>query len=140
MTNNNSVAKIIIINDLERIPHLKKKNLKQASAIANKIHPNVMSRITKPQCDAKMCVIFPCDEDNDWDEIIECKNGCNIHIRYEGVVLIKGLNENAPENYECEKCRSGNENVTFLEEKLIVVKTEITSEILSLSINTKNLK
>ena len=55
MTNNKSVANMIIIIDLETIPHFKKNNLKQASAIANKIHPNVMSRRRKnlnvtPKC------------------------------------------------------------------------------------------
>ena len=76
------------------------------------------SKKKKTNCDAQICVIFPCDEGSEWDEELVCHNGCRIHLRCEGKIY----DEVIPDNYECEKCKLKNGNRDWLEEHIVKKK------------------
>ena len=71
----------------------------------------------KSSCDAEMCLIFPIDEECGWDDHFECKNGCKLHIRCEGLAPI---NEGGylPHDYECRSCATELGNERWLEKHL----------------------
>ena len=79
-------------------------------------------------CDTEMCLIFPVDRDNDWDEMIECINGCKVHHRCEGLVPIEPEDE-IPENYVCKTCETETGNESWLEERLLDAKLNLTVKI-----------
>ena len=96
--------RMVIINDLERISLLIDGKMMEARSIAGKnYNKRKKSNRKKIDCDAELCLIFPIDMDNDWDQEFECKNGCKIHIRCEGLVPIEE-DIKLPENYICKSC------------------------------------
>jgi len=117
LRSNNYLAKMVIMNDLERIPLLLDNKIKEAEYVAKKNYPKHKSKRNKVNCDAEMCLLFPCDEENGWDESFKCINGCDIHVRCEGLVTIN-IDDKVPENYECESCKTGKTNKNYIKETL----------------------
>ena len=65
---NFNLARMVVINDLERIPFLMMGDEKGAEVIAKKNYTVKNSRQRRVKCDTEMCLIFPVDKENDWDE------------------------------------------------------------------------
>ena len=109
---------MVVLNDLQRIPLINDNKFKEASNIAKANYVSKKNETNKKmQCDAELCLIYNCDVENDWAEMLTCKNTCKIHIHCEGVVLIDE-EECMPTNYECKQCQSGKSNKEWLEETL----------------------
>ena len=83
-------------------------------------------RAEKNNFDANIRVIFPCDEQSDWDEELFCHNKCRIHLRCEGRILEDLC---LPENYECEECKTGAANKEWLEDKINERKHNLIEEV-----------
>ena len=92
--------------------------MKEAAGITNKGYSKVKSKAKKSDCDSGLCVIFPCDEQNGFADILTCKNGCKVHNRCEGIVYVP-TNYIEPETYTCKKCTFGNGGNEWLENSLI---------------------
>ena len=73
-----------------------------------------------------MCVIFPCDEASEWDEMFKCCNECRIHLRCEGKILEEQC---LPDNYECQQCRTRFGNKTWLEETVLERKNVLEEKV-----------
>ena len=63
---NNSLDKVVSVNDLERLCHIKKR------------YKKVTSKKKKQDCDSEFCLIFPCDKENGFADTILCQNGCKL--------------------------------------------------------------
>lgn len=129
---NSNVAKKVIINDLDRIQLMKQNKLAEAEKKANELYSKNHSRRKKNSCNATFCLIFPCDENNDWDEMFNCDNGCKIHMRCEGVVL-KNEDEEMPNNYTCKQCVNGLSNSEWIENTLRKEEDKLTKHIHNLN-------
>ena len=125
---NANLARMVAINALERIPALMVGDVKAAERISKQNYNNKTSRRKREQCDAEMCIIFPIDIDNNWDERFECLNGCEIHLLCEGLVP-KDENEEMPDRYTCMSCEQESGNKSWLKEKLETAKSELTVKI-----------
>ena len=64
-----------------------------------------------------MCVIFPCDEEHGFADMLTCHNGCKVHNRCEGIVYVPP-DYLEPEIYICNKCRNGTDGSEWLEQLL----------------------
>ena len=115
---NNALDKYIAENDLERLYLIKDNKMKEAVEIANKRYSKVKSKAKKLDCDSGLCVIFPCDEQNGFADLLSCENGCKVHNRCEGIVYVPA-NYIEPETYTCKKCTFGNGGNEWLEKSLI---------------------
>ena len=80
-------------------------------------YTKVKSRAQKQDCDTGLCVIFPCDEENGYADILTCKNGCKVHNRCEGIVYVPH-NYVEPEIYTCKKCNFGLQGDEWIEKEL----------------------
>ena len=137
---NNNLARMVVINDLERIPLLIAGDEKGAEEVAKRNYTTKKSRRKRVKCDAELCLIFPIDMDNDWDEKIVCStNECEVHVRCEGLVPIDA-DERMPENYVCEKCRTGFGNKSWIETKLEKEKLQLTVKIVKVERQISELK
>ena len=136
---NNNLARLVIINDLERLPLLVAGNEKAAEAVAKRNYASKKSRRKRATCDSEICLLFPVDMDNDWDAKFVCINGCNIHVRCEGLVPVDE-NERMPENYLCHSCRSETGNKSWLEQKLKGEKEKLTVKIVQLEREINKIK
>ena len=116
---NVTLAQMVVLNDLKRVPLIKEGKVDEAAKVAEENYNTKKKRKSKnkPSCDAELCLIFSCDVENDWDETFSCKNMCEIHVRCEGAVLMEEGDE-MPENYECHRCKNGETNQKWLEETL----------------------
>ena len=103
-SSNNNLAKMVVINDFERLKFLTEGKHKEAESIAKQMHGQTKSRAKKQNCGAKQCIIFPCDEENGWDESFECTNGCIIHVRCDGLAPIES-DFILPEDYTYNQCK-----------------------------------
>ena len=65
---NTNLARLVVINDLERIPALMAGDEKAAEKIARQNYTGKKSRRKREQCYAELCLIFPIDTDNDWEQ------------------------------------------------------------------------
>ena len=133
-SSNNNLAKMVILNDFERLKLLTEGKIKEAEIIAKEMHGQTKSKANKQNCGAEQCIIFPCDEENGWDESFECKNGCTIHIRCDGLAPIES-DFQLPQEYTCNQCRKEVGNKTWLEKTLNETKSKLTTNIHD--INTK---
>ena len=122
------LAHMVTINDLSRVKLLKVGKLIEAENKAEENYETKKKRkkAKKNNCDADMCVIFPCDEQSDWDEEFICNNKCRIHLRCEGRILEDLC---LPENYECEECKTGAANKEWLEDKINERKQNLIEEV-----------
>ena len=77
------LAHMISINDYARIKLLKDGKVDEANRKAEENYESVKKKrkTEKNDCDAEMCIIFPCDEASEWDETFSCCKGCKIHLR-----------------------------------------------------------
>ena len=125
---NFNLSRMVVINDLERIPLLMMGDEKGAEEIAKRNYSVKNSRQKRMKCDSEMCLIFPVDKDNDWDEMIECINDCKVHHRCEGLVPIEP-EDKIPENYVCKTCETKTGNESWLEERLLDAKLNLTVKI-----------
>ena len=114
---NISLARMVVLNDLKRIPLLKEGLIKEASEVAKENYENSKRKNERQSCDASLCLLFACDVVNDWDSKITCRNTCRIHTRCEGIALIEEEGD-MPENYECVKCEDKKANEEWIEEAL----------------------
>ena len=137
---NSNLARMVILNDLERIPLLMAGDEKSAEEVAKRNYTTKKSRRKRVKCDAELCLIFPIDMDNDWDEMIDCAaNECKIHVRCEGLVPVDA-DERMPENYICERCQTGSENKSWIETKLKSEKVQLTVQIVKLERQINEIK
>ena len=137
---NTNLARMVVNNDLERIHFLLEGKEKDAEAVAEKNYSKSnKSRRKKEECDAEMCLLFPVDVDNDWDESFDCENGCKIHIRCEGLTPIDE-NYQLPEKYMCNACVNKSGNKVWLHETLIKAQSNLTLKIRELSKNLNEVK
>ena len=104
--------------------------------------------LKEKNCDAEICLIFPCDEENDFDQMFTCINNCTIHLRCEGIILLNS-DQSLSDEYKCVKCRSkvsnrdwienelmeNNKNLTVLQNNTTIKLTTITANIDSLEQN-----
>ena len=124
------LAHMIIINDLSRVKLLKEGKLDEAEKKALENYEtkskNKKKKVEKNNCDAEICVVFPCDEANAFDDEFDCHNKCKIHLRCEGRTLEDG---SLPENYVCEECQTGATNKHWLEEKINERKNSFNEEV-----------
>ena len=125
---NYNLARMVIINDLERLPLLMVNDEKGAEEIAKRNYSGKKSRRKRVKCGTEMCLIFAVDMDNDWDEKIQCVNGHEVHIRCEGIVATE-QNEEMPQNYLCLTCEKGTGNKSWIKERLEDGKLELTIKI-----------
>ena len=99
---------------------LKEGKMQEAEVVAQKNYEKSKKRkrlLEKSNCDAEMCLIFPIDEECGWDDHFECKNGCKLHIRCEGLAPInKG--GHLPHDYQCRSCATELGNERWLEKQL----------------------
>ena len=109
---NNALDKCIAENDLERIHFIKENKVKKAAEDAKKRYKKGKSKNQKSNCDSGMCVIFQCDEENGFADMMICHNGCNVHKRCEGIVQ----DYLEPECYICKKCMIGKDGSEWLEQ------------------------
>ena len=122
------LAHMISINDYARIKLLKDGKVDEASRKAEENYESVKKKrkLKKNDCDAEICIIFPCDEASEWDESFSCCKGCKIHLRCEGMIL---EDDCLPDDYECNKCRTGSGNKTWLEEKVYNRKMNLEEKV-----------
>ena len=127
---NENLAKMILINDMERLTLIKEGKIEKAEEVArSNYEKSKKKRWTKKQdCGAIICLIFPIDEECGWDESFECKKGCNIHIRCEGLAPTNA-DGNFPDDYECRSCCLKLGNDIWLEEILAKEASKLTSNI-----------
>ena len=62
---NENLAKMVLINDLERVLLLKEGKMQEAEVVAQKNYEKSKKRkrlLEKLNCDAEMCLIFPIEE------------------------------------------------------------------------------
>ena len=114
---NNALDKFIAEHDFQQQALIKKNKIKEAAEIAKKRYTKVKSRAQKQDCDTGLCVIFPCDEENGYADILTCKNGCKVHNRCEGIVYVPH-NYVEPEIYTCKKCNFELQGDEWLEREL----------------------
>ena len=114
---NNALDKFIAEHDFQQQALIKKNKIKEAAEIAKKRYTKVKSRAQKQDCDTGLCVIFPCDEENGYADILTCKNGCKVHNRCEGIVYVPH-NYVEPEIYTCKKCNFELQGDEWLEKEL----------------------
>ena len=112
---NNAIDKCIAENDLERIHFTKENNVKKAGEVAKKPYKKGKSKGKKSNCDNKICVIFQCDVENGFADMMICHNGCNVHKRCEGIIHVP-QDYLEPECSNCNKCRIGKEGSAWLEQ------------------------
>ena len=74
------LAHMISINDCDRIKLLIDGKVEKASRKAEENYESVKKKrkTKKNDCDAEMCIIFPCDEASEWDEKFSCCKGCRM--------------------------------------------------------------
>ena len=128
---NCNLARMVVINDLERIPFLMIEDEKGAEEIARKNYSAKKSRRKRVTCGAEICLIFAIDMDNDWDEKIECVNDCQIHMRCEGLVQIEA-EEQMPQDYLCNRCETKSGNKSWIKKRLLDAKHDLTVKICQL--------
>ena len=140
---NVSLAKMVVLNDMRRIPLLTEEKLTEASEVAKENYNYSKEKENaKEKCDANLCLLFDCDVENDWGHVFLCKNSCQIHMRCEGVALIDE-GEKMPDDYICFKCQNTesspielqrrlgqrNEELTLMQNGICVRMTSTKSEI-----------
>ena len=138
---NVSLAKMVIMNDLKRIPLLKNGLLKEADEVSreNYTRQNKQRKNKRQSCDAISCLLFTIDVENDWDQMFTCKNLCKIHLRCEGIALINE-DEELPEGYECGQCEKKKPNHQWIKEALITKNEEFTQKQLSINLQITSVK
>ena len=138
---NVSLAKMVIMNDLKRIPLLKNGLLKEADEVSreNYTRQNKQRENKRQSCDAISCLLFTIDVENDWDQMFTCKNLCKIHLRCEGIAQINE-DEELPEGYECGQCEKKKPNHQWIKEALITKNEEFTQKQLSINLQITSVK
>ena len=136
---NTSLAKMVLMNDLKRILLLKKGKLNEADE-ASKENYRSMKRAKneRQSCDAAICLLFKIDIENEWGQMLICKNGCKIHLRCEGIALVDE-NEELPDDYQCKQCETNRPNGEWIEESLKVKNREFTKTQTSLNVQITSL-
>ena len=123
---NIAIAKMVVMNDLKRIPLLENGQLEKASEVSLENYKKKNQKNEKQGCDAKLCLLFRCDVDNEWDIKFKCVNLCHIHTRCEGLVLMEE-GEEVELGYECVKCRTNRENSEWIEDALGAKNLELSN-------------
>ena len=125
---NASLAKMVVLNDIRRVPLLREGKVKEASEVSKENYNcrKKTKKNPKQVCDADLCLIFAVDVENDWDQTFRCKNNCKIHMRCEGLALIEE-GETIEDDYECFKCRNTENCPGGLEKKLKERNAELSS-------------
>ena len=115
---NYSLDSMIILNVLRRLQALKEGKPADAVRIARENYDKKSQhkRRKKFDCNAGICIIYPCDERNGYADTIQCTNGCTLHLRCEGAIVLDG--EKLPSLYECKKCIGFGPNAVWLQESL----------------------
>ena len=114
---NYSLDKMILLNDIQRAHLVYQGKNREAETIASENYDNKRARKKKKaNCDSELCVIFPIDEENGYDEKIKCENGCEYHVRCEGIALLDG--EEIPISYLCKKCEGRGSSREWFKETL----------------------
>ena len=126
---NYSLDSMIILNDMRRVQCLKEGKELEAANVAkeNYDEKTKKNKRKKKSCNANMCIIYPCDEINGFADTIECNNGCTLHHRCEGIVLLDG--EELPSSYDCKKCLGFGINSVWLQGTLKSGKYLLEDEI-----------
>ena len=114
---NNALDKYIAENDLQKLPHLLKNNETEAEKLAKSRYSKSRAKAKKNNCDTGLCVIFPCDEENSFAELMTCHNGCKVHARCEGIVYVP-FDYVVDEAYICKTCRLGEGGREWLEKAI----------------------
>ena len=112
---NYSLDSMIVLNDRKRLSLMVAGELVEAEKAARENYDdktNKKSKRKKKNCDASICLIYPCDEMNGYSDKTKCENGCILHARCEGIVLLDG--EDLPESYECKRCLGFGNNDKWL--------------------------
>ena len=124
---NISLAKMVVLNDLKRVPLLKADLIKEASEVSqeNYAKPKRKTQNERQSCGASLCLLFTCDVVNDWDSKLTCKNTCRVHTRCEGFAPIDN-GEEMSDNYECVKCKKEVPNEEWLEDALKIRNEDLT--------------
>ena len=124
------LAHMVAINDLKRVQLIKSGKSKEAEVVANQNYEaekgKRKNKTPKNNCSAEICIIYPCDERNEWGEEFQCYKGCSVHLRCEGKIMEKDFLE---ENYKCERCETGVGNRAWLEEKICAKKSELAKSV-----------
>ena len=128
---NNALEKNIAENYLKKLPHLLENNEKEAEKLAKARYSKFKKKSKKNNCDTGLCVIFPCDEENSFAEIISCDNGCKVHARCEGIVYVP-FDYVIDEAYTCKTCRLGEGGRKWLEQDIKDGITKIRNDNLEL--------
>ena len=123
---NVSLAKMVILNDIKRVPLLLNGQLNEANKVALENYDTIKKKNKQQQCDAELCIIFTSDVENEWDAKFQCANRCNIHARCEGIVLIEE-GQQVELGYECLRCRNKKENSQWLQDVLKDKNAELTA-------------
>ena len=128
---NENLAKMILINDMERVELIRKGDYEKAEDVAklNYEKSKKKGKTKKRSCGAAICLIFPIDEESGWDDSFECKTGCNIHIRCEGLAPTNEEGKNLAENYECKFCSTQISNDIWLHDTLAKRASDLSSNI-----------
>ena len=123
---NIALAKMVVMNDLKRIPLLQNGQLREASDISLENYTKKRKKNEHQACDAKLCLLFTCDVDYEWDIKFKCVNLCHIHTRCEGLVLMDE-GEEVDSGYECVKCQTKRENSEWLDDALEAKNLELSN-------------
>lgn len=113
---NNSLDKMIVLNDIERITLLVQGKQKEASDVAKQNYAK-HSKKKKNDCNAEHCIIYPHDEEHGFADVTKCdKCGGTFHVRCEGIILM--VDDQFQDEYTCKKCIYGVGNSEWLEATL----------------------
>lgn len=138
---NTSLAKMVILNDLKRVPLLKKGLIKEAEKVSKENYGTQKKtrKNERQSCDAESCLLFTIDVENDWDQMLTCKNKCKVHLRCEGIALVNE-DEELPDEYTCEQCQTNKPNNEWIEEALKTKNKEFTKTQMSLNLRITSIK
>ena len=114
---NNNLDKYVAENDLEKLPYMLSKSEKEAEKVAQKRYSKSKTKSKKNNCSTGLCVIFACDEENGFADVMTCHNSCKVHTRCEGIVYVSEDYE-VEERYTCNNCKFGEHGKKSLEQLL----------------------
>ena len=136
---NYSLDSMIILNDMRRLQSLKEGKEIEAAKIAQENYDEKTKKTKrrKKSCNANICIIYPCDEINGFADTIECNNGCTLHHRCEGIVLLDG--EELPNSYDCKKCLGFGINSVWLQGTFKSGKLLLEDQIHSINTELRNI-
>ena len=138
---NTSLSKMVIQNDLKRVALLKKDLMEEAEKVSKENYrkQKATKKNERQSCGAASCLLFTIDVENDWDQMLTCKNTCKVHLRCEGIALVDE-DEELPDGYTCVQCQKNKPNDEWIEDAFKTKNQEFTKSQMSLNLRITSVK